>query len=237
MMAKTTTRSRTATIRFSPANLAAAEKVAALTGRTVSSLAELHECCQMPMEQARELAASEASPAPGAMLNEWYARGQDWALADAMSGSLPNDWTAGDIARAYAAGARAGEGVLTAEVTRLVDKCNSYIVDNARLARQVESLRAALDQKQAEYEDLQRHGNNTAHNLARMQSALEQTGTRSADYLRKAIKAEACADEMRAALRRLWPLIEIGMKGYVFTTDKAGEVAADMAALRKCLGA
>jgi hypothetical protein len=39
-MAKTTTRSRTATIRFSPENLAAAEKVAALTGRTVSSLAE-----------------------------------------------------------------------------------------------------------------------------------------------------------------------------------------------------
>ena len=39
-MANTTTRSRTATIRFSPENLAAAEKVAALTGRTVSSLAE-----------------------------------------------------------------------------------------------------------------------------------------------------------------------------------------------------
>lgn len=39
-MAKMTTRSRTATIRFSPENLAAAEKVAALTGRTVSSLAE-----------------------------------------------------------------------------------------------------------------------------------------------------------------------------------------------------
>ena len=39
-MAKITTRSRTATIRFSPENLAAAEKVAALTGRTVSSLAE-----------------------------------------------------------------------------------------------------------------------------------------------------------------------------------------------------
>lgn len=39
-MAKTTTRSCTATIRLSPENLAAAEKVAALTGRTVSSLAE-----------------------------------------------------------------------------------------------------------------------------------------------------------------------------------------------------
>ena len=39
-MAKLTTRSCTATIRFSPENLAAAEKVAALTGRTVSSLAE-----------------------------------------------------------------------------------------------------------------------------------------------------------------------------------------------------
>lgn len=31
-----------------------------------------------------------------------------------------------------------------AEVTRLVDKCNSYIADNARLSEQVESLRAAL---------------------------------------------------------------------------------------------
>lgn len=39
-MAKKTTRSITATIRFAPENLAAAEKVAALTGRTVSSLAE-----------------------------------------------------------------------------------------------------------------------------------------------------------------------------------------------------
>lgn len=52
-------------------------------------------------------------------------------------------------------------------------------------------LRAALDQKHAEYEDLQRHGNNTAHNLARMQAALEEKASRSADYLRKAIKAEA----------------------------------------------
>jgi hypothetical protein len=39
-MPNKTTRSRTATIRFSPENLAAAEKVAALTGRTVSSLSE-----------------------------------------------------------------------------------------------------------------------------------------------------------------------------------------------------
>jgi hypothetical protein len=39
-MAKKTTRSRIATIRFSPENLEAAEKVASLTGRTVSSLTE-----------------------------------------------------------------------------------------------------------------------------------------------------------------------------------------------------
>lgn len=108
--------------------------------------AELHEGCRMPMEQARELAASEASP-------DWYARGQDWALADALSGGLPLDWTAGDIARAFAAGAQAG---------------------------------AAVE---------------------------------------------------REPLRRLWPLIERVMKDYVFTGDKAGQVAADMAALRKCLGA
>ena len=37
---KKTTRSRSATMRISPDNLAAAEKVAALTGRTVSSLME-----------------------------------------------------------------------------------------------------------------------------------------------------------------------------------------------------
>jgi hypothetical protein len=37
---KPTTRSRTATIRIAPDNLAAAAKVAALTGRTVSGLAE-----------------------------------------------------------------------------------------------------------------------------------------------------------------------------------------------------
>ena len=36
-------------------------------------------------------------------------------------------------------------------------------------------------------------------------------------------------------LRRLWPLIERSVKGYVFTSDKAGEVAADMAALRKAI--
>ena len=39
-MAKLTSRSRTVAIRVSPDNYAPAEKVAALTGRTVSSLAE-----------------------------------------------------------------------------------------------------------------------------------------------------------------------------------------------------
>ena len=40
IMAKMTNRSQTATIRLTQENLQAAEKVAALTGRTVSSLAE-----------------------------------------------------------------------------------------------------------------------------------------------------------------------------------------------------
>lgn len=73
---------------------------------------ELHEGCGMPTEQARELAASEASP-------DWYARGQDWALADAMSESLPNEWTCGDIARAFAAGAAACDAVNRHERQRL----------------------------------------------------------------------------------------------------------------------
>ncbi len=127
--------------------------------------AELHEGCRMPMEQARELAVSEASP-------DWYARGQDWGLADALTNGQSGDWVLDDIARAFAAGAQAG-GALESKRTH-----------------EVECQRVALE----EQADL------TAIHLARMQSALEQTGTRSADYLRKAIKAEAEVALLRAAL-------------------------------------
>jgi Xaa-Pro aminopeptidase len=127
--------------------------------------AELHEGCRMPMEQARALAASEAAP-------DWYARGQDWGLADALTNGQSGDWVLDDIARAFAAGAQAG-GALESKRTH-----------------EVECQRVALE----EQADL------TAIHLARMQSALEQTGTRSADYLRKAIKAEAEVALLRAAL-------------------------------------
>ena len=106
--------------------------------------AELHEGCRMPMEQAREIAASEASP-------DWYARGQDWGLADALTNGQSGDWVLDDIARAFAAGAQAG---------------------------------AAVDQ----------------HTIKRMQAALAENASRSADYLRKAIKAEAEVALLRAAL-------------------------------------
>jgi len=81
--------------------------------------AELHEGCQMPMEQARELATSEAGP-------DWYARGQDWGLADALTAGQDEDWTLDDIARAFAAGARAGETAAQREVASLrvkLDAC------------------------------------------------------------------------------------------------------------------
>ena len=71
-----------------------------------------------------------------------------------------------------------------------------------RAEAEVALLRAALDQKHAEYEDLQRHGNNTAHNLARMQAALAENASRSADYLRKAIKWEARAAELATDAQR-----------------------------------
>ena len=136
--------------------------------------AELHEGCRMPMEQARAIAASEASP-------DWYARGQDWGLADALTNGQSGDWVLGDIARAFAAGAQAG-GALESKRTHAV-----------------ECQRVALE----EQADL------TAIHLARMQSALEQTATRSADYLRKAIKYETRADELRALLRELVALADM----------------------------
>ena len=70
---------------------------------------ELHEGCQMPMEQARELAASEAGP-------DWYARGQDWGLADALTNGQSGDWVLDDIARAFAAGA-ASKTTMTVEIS------------------------------------------------------------------------------------------------------------------------
>ena len=38
--------------------------------------------------------------------------------------------------------------------------------------------------------------------------------------------------KLAQALRELWPLIERSMKGYVFTANKAGEIAAHMQVLR-----
>lgn len=156
--------------------------------------AELHEGCRMPMEQARELAASEAGP-------DWYARGQDWGLADALTNGQSGDWVLDDIARAFAAGAAfatdkadrvraivdAGPfpGMSEAFDAHMGAACwtdPDYAQDAAMWAAAwkaaVTAERAlnvaAMDQKQAEYEDLQRHGNNTAHNLARTQAALQR---------------------------------------------------------------
>lgn len=50
-------------------------------------------------------------------------------------------------------------------------------------------------------------------------------------------EARQIAGEALGPLRRLWPLFEKSTKGYVFTAQRAGEVAADMEALRKALGA
>jgi hypothetical protein len=143
--------------------------------------AELHEGCRMPMKQARELAASEAGP-------DWYARGQDWGLADALTNCQNGEWTLDDIAQAFAAGAEA-------KTTMKVEISSDPELLRRAIGAETEAalLRAAIDQKHAEYLDL------------------------------------------REPLRRLWPLIERTMKDYVFTGDKAGEVAADMAALHRSL--
>lgn len=50
-------------------------------------------------------------------------------------------------------------------------------------------------------------------------------------------EARQIAGEALGPLRRLWPLFEKATNGYVFTAQRAGEVQADMEALRKALGA
>ncbi len=165
--------------------------------------AELHEGCRMPMEQAREIAASEASP-------DWYARGQDWGLADALTNGQSGDWVLDDIARAFAAGASAAERA---------GCCAEALPPEVAQARQT-----------AEYWKAEHLAGNAR--IGELHDELAATALRSAGYLRSAIKAESHTVE---PLRRLWPLIERSVKGYVFTSDKAGEVAADMAALRKAI--
>jgi len=93
----------------------------------------------------------------------------------------------------YAAGYAAGGA-------QAVDKCNSYIVDNARLAEQVESLRAEVAQARetAEYWKAEHLAGNAR--IGELHDELAATALRSADHLRKAIKAEAEVALLRAAL-------------------------------------
>ncbi len=133
--------------------------------------AELHEGCRMPMEQARALAASEASP-------DWYARGQDWGLADALTNGQSGDWVLDDIARAFAAGASAAERS---------GRCAEALPPEVAQARQT-----------AEYWKAEHLAGNVR--IGELHDELAQTALRSADYLRKAIKAEAEVALLRAAL-------------------------------------
>ena len=55
-----------------------------------------------PAEEALRRAYYYTEAAP-----DWYARGQDWGLADALTNGQSGDWVLDDIARAFAAGAEA----------------------------------------------------------------------------------------------------------------------------------
>lgn len=146
--------------------------------------AELHEGCQMPMEQARELAASEMSEGRKALLAAFGA----------------------------------------ASAAREQDLRGQYPKAARVLAEEVFSLRAALRQKQAEYDDMKSLLLGNARNLnlegeqarqtaeywkaehlagntriGELHDELAETASRAADYLRRAIKAEAEVALLRAA--------------------------------------
>lgn len=101
--------------------------------------AELHEGCRMPMEQARELAASEASP-------DWYARGQDWGLADALTNGQSGDWVLDDIARAFAAGAQAADqSSRTADLVAVLARLCKLNVAERPMAKVWNAAQALVD--------------------------------------------------------------------------------------------
>ncbi len=146
---------------------------------------ELHEGCQMPMEQAHDLAASEMSEGRKALL------------------------------AAFGAAAAAREQDLRGQYPKAARV----------LAEEVFSLRAALRQKCAEYDDMKSLLLGNARNLnlegeqarqtaeywkaeylagntriGELHDDLAETASRAADYLRIAIKAEAEVALLRAAL-------------------------------------
>lgn len=142
--------------------------------------AELHEGCRMPIEQARELAASEASP-------DWYARGQDWGLADALTNGQSGDWVLEDIARAFAAGAAAAERA---------GCCAEALPPEVAQARQT-----------AEYWKAEHLAGNAR--IGELHDELAATALRSADHLRSAIKAEAEVARLRAALSEVFEVVSL----------------------------
>ena len=92
---------------------------------------------------------------------------------------------------------------------------------NAALIARAPDLAAEVERLKAE----------AADNEATMRAAYE-----NACAHRAAVVQELAAERRKVeALRDLWPVIEHAMAGLVFTGDKAGEVAAQMAAARAAL--
>ena len=87
---------------------------------------------------------SDKSERVHALVNAGPWPGMSEAFDARMGAACWTDPAYAPDAATWAAAWKAGAAVAYAHGTAVVDKCNSYIADNARLAEQVENLRAAL---------------------------------------------------------------------------------------------
>lgn len=94
------------------------------------------------------------------------------------------------------------------------------------------ALQALVD---AAYRKAHELRNLDAMRVGKMAEDVERYSALNARLFAEKTAAQIELEGLREALFRLWPAVEKAMAGLVFTGDRAGEIAADMSAIRAAI--
>lgn len=94
------------------------------------------------------------------------------------------------------------------------------------------ALQALVD---AAYRKAPELRNLDAMRVGKMAEDVERYSALNARLFAEKTAAQIELEGLREALFRLWPAVEKAMAGLVFTGDRAGEIAADMSAIRAAI--
>lgn len=119
---------------------------------------------------------------------------------------------------------RSRNEVMTPDVTGVSDNGRS----NAARCEGCAELRDQL-------RDLTRQSNVDAMRVGKLAADVERYSALHARLFAEKTAAQIEVEALRESLFRLWPAVEKAMAGMVFTADRAGEIAADMNAIRAAI--